>query len=84
MSVIVKNYKEVKTGPMGEVMNAIGKLGIIRDKNYPSYNGAIILRVYEAVISLTNPTDTWSEFHSNTINVEALPAGTIVEYGSEI
>lgn len=84
MSAIIKHYKERNTGPLGEVMNSVGRLGIIRDTSYPMYNGDIILRVYDSVISLTNPNNTWEDFRGNTLNVEVLPAGTIVEYGSEI
>lgn len=83
MSATLKNHKSPTIGRMCDVMQSIGKLAIIRDKT-SDYQGHIVLRVYDQIISLSNPRCTWSNIDSVGILVEVLPAGTIVEYGSEI
>lgn len=84
MSAILKNHKTPNTGRMCDMMKAAGQLGIIRDVDHPAYNGHIILRTYDYFVSLTDPSHTWSNVHNVNMLVEVLPAGTVVEYGSEI
>lgn len=47
----------------------------------PIYTGDIVLRVYDAVVSLNNPARTWTI--NTPLQVEPLPAGTVVEIVSE-
>lgn len=83
MSAIIKSYDNPHVGKMCDMMQTHGQLGIIRD-NTSDYNGHIVLRTYDNFVSLTNPKCTWSNVGRVGLLVEVLPAGTIVEYGSEV
>lgn len=47
-----------------------------------SYVGEIVLRVYDGVVSLTDPEHIWSL--PTILEVEPLPKGTVVEITSEV
>lgn len=58
----------------------IGQLGIIRHE-LQSYNGKIVLRIYNSIVMMDNPRNTWSE--GTLLMVDPLPIGTSVKYTSE-
>ncbi len=51
-----------------------GQMGVIEDKRFP--DGHVIIRVYDQIISLTDPYRTWST--SARMIVRLLPPGTIL------
>ena len=61
--------RDLEEGQLAKVVGAV-------------YNGDIVLRVYNNVVSLTNPNCTWSL--PTTLEVEPLPKGTVVEITSEV
>lgn len=59
----------------------IGQLArIVSPQSY--YNGHIVLRMPNRVINLTE-IDSWSDLEKNTITVEILPPGSVVELTQE-
>lgn len=59
----------------------IGQLGRITDPG-SHYDGHIVLRTEYRVVNLTD-LDSWSSLEQNTIHVEILPPGSVVELTQE-
>lgn len=84
MSAILKNNFQTKAYEMCKVLTKIGQLGIVQDTSVTKYNGYIVLRTYNAFVSLTDPSSTWNNIHDAALKVIPLPAGTVVEFVSEV
>ena len=57
----------------------IGQMGrIVYGNSVGAFRDEIILRIYSGVVSLSDPINFWSNFREVEMDIELLPAGTLV------
>jgi hypothetical protein len=70
---------DVTNAPQPTVFASSMNVGDIARVVDSSYNGEIVIRVYDALVSLSHPNHTWSDPNNNSLEVELLPAGSVVK-----
>ncbi len=71
--IAIKEFNEQEQKLVRACDTKIGDLMIIRDTSY-SYNEELCLRVFENIVSLTNPENVWGD--QLNVLVEVLPPGS--------